>query len=148
MLRLSTRARYALRAMIELGLREGEGLVQLRQVASAQRVSPKYLEQLAGQLRQAGLVQTERGPQGGCRLARAPSEITALQIVRAVEGPLALLDCLSRPSACERSHRCAARSLWGRVTDAIAQLLGETTLAQLCEDQRLRDGRLPSSYQI
>jgi Rrf2 family protein len=148
MLRLSTKARYALRAMIELGLHEGEGLVQLRQVASAQDLSPKYLEQLTGQLRQAGLVRTERGPQGGYRLARAASEITALQVVKAVEGPLALLDCVSNTSVCERSHNCAARKLWAKVTEAVIHMLGQTTLAQLCDDQRLGEARRPSSYQI
>jgi Rrf2 family protein len=148
MLRLSTKARYALRAMVELGLHEGEGLVQLRQVASAQDLSPKYLEQLTGLLRQAGLVHTERGPQGGYRLARPASEITALQVVKAVEGPLALLDCVADRAACPRSHNCAARKLWSTVSDAVTTMLGETTIAQLCDEQRLGDARRPSWYQI
>ena len=97
MIRPSTRARYALRAMIELALHEGAGPLLLRQVAAAQHISPKYLEQLTMPLRRTGLLQAERGPQGGYELARPADEITAREIVEAVEGPLHLLDCLPAP---------------------------------------------------
>jgi Rrf2 family transcriptional regulator, cysteine metabolism repressor len=136
MLRLSTKARYALRAMIELALREGEGAVQLREIADAQRLSPKYLEQLAIPLRHAGLVHSERGPSGGYSLARPAGEITALEIVRAVEGPLDLLDCVGRAAICERSSSCAARELWQELSVAVGDVLGKRTLADLAECQR------------
>ena len=110
MLRLSTKSRYALRAMLELALREGTGPVQLREVAKAQHISAKYLEQtLAIPLNHAGLVRTERGPSGGYRLAKPAGAITALDIVEAVEGPLQN-PRVSRPDVrCERSSACAAR---------------------------------------
>ena len=148
MIRLSTRVRYALRAMIELALHEGTGPLLLRQIAAAQRISPKYLEQLTIPLRRSGLLQAERGPQGGYELARPGNEITARDIVEAVEGSLHLLDYVPTPQACDRASGCAARVLWGKVGEAIASVLSETTLAQLRDQQRAaEEGKVPC-YQI
>jgi len=122
--------------MLELALREGQGPVQLHQIAEAQDISPKYLEQLAASLRNAQLVRSERGPAGGYELDRAAAEITALDIVHAVEGPLALLECVGRSDACSRSDTCAARGLWGRVSSAMEEALRGTTLSDLREAQR------------
>ncbi len=148
MLKLSTKARYAMRAMLELTLREGTGTVQLREVAKAQHISPKYLEQLAIPLHHAGLVRTERGPSGGYQLARPASMITALDVVQAVEGPLFLLDCLENLKACDRSGACAARGLWSRVTEAIATVLAETTLTDLRDSQLEVTSRQALCYHI
>jgi len=147
-MKLSTKARYALRAMLELSLREGDGPVQLARIAKAQDISPKYLEQLAIPLRHAGLVRSERGPAGGYELANPAITITALDIVQAVEGPLDLLDCLGRSSVCDRADACAARSLWGRVSAALADVLRETTLADLRDAQREADTGATFCYQI
>ena len=147
-MKLSTKARYALRAMLELSLREGQGPVQLRQIAAAQDISPKYLEQLAMPLRNAGLVRSERGPLGGYQLARPPIAITALDIVLAVEGPLDLLDCLSQSRVCSRAEACAARTLWGRVSAAISDVLADTTLADLRDAQREASTAATFCYQI
>ena len=147
MLRLSTKARYALRAMIELAMHEGEGLVQLREVADAQQLSVKYLEQLTISLRHAGLVRAERGPQGGYELSRPPEEITALQVVQAVEGPLSLIDCIAQNGTCDRRSSCAAHGLWCRLNTAIGRVLSESTLADLRQEQRALSEPLPS-YQI
>ncbi len=148
MLKLSTKSRYALRAMMELAIREGTGPVQLREVAKAQHISPKYLEQLAIPLHHAGLVLTERGPSGGYRLAKPASSITALDVVQAVEGPLQLLDCLGRAAACDRSAICAARGLWGEVEGAISAVLGRTTLMDLRESQQAAIAGQAMCYQI
>ena len=147
-MKLSTKARYALRAMIELALHEGEGPQLLRDVASAQRVSPKYLEQLTTPLRHAGLVRTERGPSGGYELARPAARITALDIVQAVEGPLDLLDCVGRSAACDRAGTCAARRLWVRVGEAMNGALAEATLADLRDSQRSASRPDAFCYQI
>ncbi len=148
MLKPSTRARYALRAMIEVALHDGAGPILLRQIAQAQGISPKYLEQLAIPLRRAGLLQAERGPQGGYELAKPASEITARDIVEAVEGPLDLLDCVRTPTACERTQACAARDLWARLSEAVAAVLSATTLADLRDQQAAaRAGKAPL-YQI
>jgi Rrf2 family cysteine metabolism transcriptional repressor len=148
MLKLSTKARYALRAMMELAIQEGRGPVQLREVARAQRLSPKYLEQLAIPLRHAGLLHTERGPSGGYELARPAVSISALEVVQAVEGPLQLLDCIGRASACDRSGTCAAQELWREVGGAISKVLSGTTLAQLRDSQLAALTDQPLCYQI
>jgi len=147
MLRLSTKARYALRAMIELSVRQGQGLVQLREVAEAQNLSIKYLEQLTISLRHAGLVRAERGPQGGYQLSKSAEQITALEIVQAVEGPLHLIDCLVQDGACDRTGACAAHGLWRKLNGVIGKLLVETTLASLRDEQRALAEPL-ASYQI
>jgi Rrf2 family protein len=148
MLKASTRARYSLRAMIELALHEGSGPLLLRELAAAQHISLKYLEQLTIPLRRAGLVQTERGPQGGYELARPAAEITVMEIIQAVEGPLELLDCMSRPTSCERATACAARDLWTKVNDAIGAVLSRTTLADLRDEQLAAEAARALVYQI
>ena len=148
MLKLSTKARYALRFMIELSLHEGEGLVHLATVAEAQSLSQKYLEQLAMSLRHSGLVNAERGSAGGYELAQSPAEITARQIVQAVEGPLELIGCVARPSTCQRSPGCAAHGLWRRLNAAIGDVLMETTLADLRDEQRRLPAVSPGAYSI
>ncbi len=148
MLKLSTKARYALRAMMELAMREGKGPVQLREVAKAQRISAKYLEQLAIPLRHAGLLRTERGPTGGYELMRPPEEITALEVVQAVEGPLDLLECVAHTNACDRTATCATRQLWMEVGEAIGTVLERKTLADLRESQLTARGQAPVLYQI
>ncbi len=147
-MKLSTKTRYALRAMVELALREGQGPVQLRQIAEAQAISPKYLEQLAIPLRNAGLVRSERGPAGGYELARPAHAITALDIVQAMEGPLDLLDCLGQTEACDRSETCAARALWARVGAAMSDVLAQTTLADLRDAQRRAHAQAALAYHI
>ena len=134
--------------MIELSLHEGEGLIHLATVAEAQNLSQKYLEQLAMSLRHSGLVNAERGSQGGYELAQSPADITALQIVQAVEGPIELITCVARPSTCERSPGCAAHGLWHRLGGAINNVLLETTLADLREDQRRLPAVSPGAYNI
>ena len=148
MLKLSTKARYGLRAMIELALREGEGPVQLGEIAAAQRISPKYLEQLFIPLRSAGLIRSERGPKGGYTLARPPDQITALDAVRAVEGPLDLIDCIGPSHSCEHAARCVARMLWSDASAAISSVLGRTTLQDLANQQRDMDRSTALSYDI
>jgi Rrf2 family protein len=134
--------------MMDLAAHEGQGPMQLREVARAQRIPAKYLEQLAIPLRHAGLLRTERGPSGGYELARPATAITALDVVQAVEGPLQLLDCLSRASACDRAGVCAAQELWGEVGAAIASVLAERTLAELRERQAAAITDRPLTYQI
>jgi len=147
-MRLSTKARYALRAMMELALHEGEGPQLLREIAQAQRLSVKYLEQLTIPLRHAGLVRSARGPNGGYELARPAAEITALDVVAAVEGPLTLLDCVGRTAACDRTATCVARQLWMRAGEAISAALSDTSLAHLRDSQRAADTSDAFCYQI
>ncbi|MCJ7751761.1 MAG: Rrf2 family transcriptional regulator [Armatimonadetes bacterium] len=121
-------------------MREGLGAVQLAQIAKSQTISPKYLEQLFIPLRNAGLVRSERGPKGGYVLARLAADITVLEIVRAVEGPLDLLDCVGKSRACDKAEQCAARELWKSVSEAVTAVLDKRNLKTLADKQRKLSG--------
>lgn len=148
MFKVSTKARYALRAMIELAIRDEETFVPLAELAEAQGISPKYLEQLAITLRNAGLVRSERGPKGGYALALRPQKITVLDIVSAIEGPVVLLSCLQRAGLCQRARDCAARRFWQRLNESITAVLVQSTLAELRDEQQTDRMDSAPSYSI
>ena len=93
-MKLSTKGRYSVTALYELALHYGEGVVPIKTIAKSQGISENYLEQLMLPLRRAGLVESVRGAQGGYTLSRPPAEVTIGEIITAVEGPIALVDCL------------------------------------------------------
>jgi Rrf2 family protein len=129
-MRLTARSEYGLLALVDLGVRYGEGPVSAREVSERQGVPAKFLEQLLGALRKAGLVCSVRGARGGFSLTRDPSDITILQVVEALEGPLAPTSC-DGGSVCGRSGACAAAVVWGKATDALRDVFDTTTLADL-----------------
>lgn len=134
--RLSQRGEYALRAMLVLGLRHGEGVVRIQTVADEQNIPKRFLEQILNDLKDARVVESRRGVQGGYRLARPPAQITLAEIIRHVDGPLAPVGCVSErfyeKCSCPDEDRCALRSVMREVRDAIARLLEQVTLAELC----------------
>lgn len=133
-MRLSTRGEYGLRTMAGLANVYESGPISLAQVAKSENISLSYLEQLIGQLRKKGLVVSTRGAKGGYRLARPPERITVGDVVRAVEGPIAPLDCVSEEEAnckCQHQSACRTRVVWERLRDSIAETLDSTTLADL-----------------
>lgn len=135
-MRLSTKGRYGLRIMLELALRQGEGPVQVATIARSQDLPPKYVHVLAGGLKGAGLLLAARGPAGGLALARDPGAITVLDVVTALEGPPAAVDCVLDPAPCARSGGCATREVWDELTRAMEDVLRRHTLASLAERQR------------
>jgi len=139
---MSTRTRYAVRAMMQLAMQSSDQPAQLHTIAEEQQLSVKYLEQIVRPLRLAGLIISERGSSGGYRLGRPASQITALDIVQAVEGPLAVVHCVARPDMCPRSPACIARELWSNVGRAIGRVLGEANLAELARRQRAASSSL------
>ncbi len=134
-MRLSTKARYAARAMTELALRFGKDPVKLKDVANSQDISIKYLEQLMYPLRTGSYVKTQKGSRGGYSLSRPPEEITLYDIVYCVEGSLAPVDCVDNPHVCNRVNLCVTRNVWIRLHQAIVKELKSTTLAALAEEQ-------------
>ncbi len=135
-MKLTTRARYGTRALLDLAMRPGQP-VQLKHVAERQTISKKYLEQLLAPLKDAGVVHTVRGPSGGYQLARPPEELRLGDLLRVLEGPLELVECVGpEGTECERSELCAARSLWTKVAEAIEETLNRVTLADLVVMQR------------
>jgi Rrf2 family cysteine metabolism transcriptional repressor len=137
MIRISTRGRYALRAMVELAQHGGSGPVLRQEIAQRQEISADYVAQLCRYLQSAGLVEGVKGPGGGYRLARAAAGITAGDIIRAVEGPIAAVECilygLDEELACHRADGCAAHLLWHRLTEAISGILDSVTLQDLAD---------------
>ena len=137
-MKLSTRARYGLRAMVDLAA-QGEGAIRpMKEIADSQGLSVKYLEQLVGFLRAARLVHPVRGRNGGLQLTRPASEIKVGEIVRALEHPFSIVDCLDGIRECPRAGECVTREVWEAVERAIDDVLDSMTLEDLAERQRER----------
>lgn len=146
-MKMSTRGRYGLRAMMELARHCGEGPVPVETIASNQEISGKYIHNLMASLHSAGLVRTVRGPKGGYELARPPSEITALDAVEALEGKNVLVECVADASSCRRAGRCTARDIWCEVAASIDGVLRKLTLAEIVSRQRSKQGEA-TTYSI
>ena len=130
-MKLSTKGKYGLYAMIYLARHEGEGPQSLKAIAEL-GTPEAYLEQLLGSLRRADLVKTVRGAQGGYQLSRPPEEITLCQIIEAMEGPLSFSDCVGETeNACSRSPDCAARGVWEYLTERFNGLMDAITLRDM-----------------
>lgn len=130
-MKISTKGRYALRTMLELALAE-DGLTSVKAIAASQDISEKYLEQIMGKLAKAGLVVSVRGAQGGYRLAKAPSEYTAAEILSAIEGDLTPVSCMENsPNMCPRSGFCVTLTVYQRLYEAEMKTLNSITLEEL-----------------
>ena len=141
MFRLSTRGRYALRAMVDLAQHASSEPVGRQELADRQEISADYVAQLFRHLVAQGLVDGVKGPGGGYRLARDPAKISAGDVLRAVEGPVAVVDCVltgeAMPAPCNRTEQCITHLLWKRVSDAIEEELDAVTLAELSQQMQL-----------
>lgn len=140
-MRLSTRSRYGTRMMADLAARYEEGPVQIGEIAKRQNISVKYLEQLIIPLKRADFIISVRGPKGGHRLARPPETISVGEIVRVLEGNIALSVCTIDPKSCERSGSCRTRNIWGEAARAMMEKLEETSLAALIGQPEKGPGR-------
>ena len=135
-MKLSTRGRYGLRALLDLAVHQGEGLVLLKDIARRQEVSLPYLEHLITPLVAAGLVKSTRGARGGVLLLRSPAEVKLSEVVQLLEGSIAPVDCVNDPKVCNRSASCVTRDIWIQMKEAMTQVLDSTTLQDLVERQR------------
>ena len=138
MLKVSQKLEYAMRAMIELAQRrDEEGLVPAREIAERQQIPLRFLEQQLGALSKAGLVESFRGAGGGCRLSRAPEEITMAEIADAIEGQIFPMFCLE-PSdhTCFQDSRCGLQGFWADVARAVQDVFAQTTVADLAARHR------------
>ena len=133
---LSTKGRYAIRAMLDLALQSGEGYTLLKGISKRQEISHPYLEQLFTRLKTARLVRTARGPNGGFMLARSPSEITIREILQTMEGSTAPVECVDDVTVCSRAHSCVCRKVWVEMKEAIDKVLEATSLQDLAKRQK------------
>ncbi len=131
-MKLSTRSRYGVRLMIYLAVHEKTGAVQLRQVAEEEGISEKYLGQIVIPLRNAGLIKSLRGAQGGYFLNRKAGEITLADVVECLEGSLYPVDC-SEEEDCERLTHCVAADVWCELGKRIKEYLTSVTLGKMAE---------------
>ncbi|MBN1363117.1 MAG: Rrf2 family transcriptional regulator [Sedimentisphaerales bacterium] len=135
-MKLSTRTRYGMRAVIELAHHEEKRPLQLKVIAERQGISVKYLEQLMSLLRSAGFVRSIRGSKGGYVLARPADQINVYEIFRCLEGAVTTAECTDDAAYCERAADCAAREIWLRVEEAIHGVLGSLTLADVVQQAK------------
>src|ERR671918_2216207 len=137
----STKAEYGVRLMVELGRQPGSRPVSLSSVAEGEHLPLSYLEHLVAKLRKAGLVTSQRGAHGGYRLGRPAGEIEMLEVVQALEGTIAPMECfyadpegrVSCSHETDGDHACSTKLLWTRVQGGVTKALGGTTLAELVE---------------
>lgn len=147
-MKLSTRARYGTRALLELALRQKEGLVQLKEIASKQQISLYYLERLIAPLIAGGILRSIKGPKGGIYLAKSPEDIKLSEVIQLLEGPLALVECVNDPNVCERSAFCVTRDIWGELKIVMDGVLKSTTLQDLVDRHRRKKQPEPAMYNI
>jgi Rrf2 family protein len=146
-MRISTRARYGLRLMLDLALKFGKGPIFLKEVSRSQEISEKYLGQIIMPLKAAGLVKSFRGAHGGYTLQREPEKITVREIVATLEGDLNLVECVANPSSCERYAGCVTQEVWCQISRAVSDTLEGITLADLVQRHRRR-GEETATYAI
>ena len=137
-MKLSTKGRYGLKAMYDLALNYGDEPVSLKSIAERQGISENYLEQLMANLRKAGLVRSIRGAYGGYLLSREPSKITVGDVLRALEGPIGLVDCVLEQDAvkCLKYEKCITRTVWEKISDSIVKTIDSITLQDMCNNTK------------
>jgi len=134
-MRLTTKGRFAVTAMIDLGLRQSSGPVALAAISQRQQISLSYLEQLFGKLRRNELVESTRGPGGGYTLARNPSEITVAEIISSVDEPMDATHCAGKENCLGEGTRCMTHDLWASLNTKMIEFLSSVTLQKLVDDQ-------------
>lgn len=150
-MRLTTKGRFAVTAMLDLALNSGRGPVTLAGISERQNISLSYLEQLFGKLRRRTLVESVRGPGGGYHLAKSESEISVADIVMAVDEPLDATQCGGKEN-CHDDQRCMTHDLWARLNEKMIDYLTAVKLSDLAAEQRAtvarREARAASTVQV
>jgi len=139
-MKLSTRGRYATRALLDLASHQEEEPVLLKDIAQRQQISLRYLEHLITPLVTAGIIRSTRGVRGGVWLAKPPQEIKLSEVIQLLEGSIAPVECVNNPGICVRSELCVTRDSWGELKKPMDDVLESTTLQDLVERQK-RKGR-------
>ena len=130
-MKISTKGRYALRVMIDLALNSNENFIALKEIAKRQDITVKYLEQIVALLNKAGFLETARGNAGGYKLAKEPKDYIVGDILRATEGDLAPIFCLTEDGVCQRKQICKTYSFWKGLDDVINDYINSKTLEDL-----------------
>ena len=135
-MRLTTKGRYAVTAMLDLALHVEKGPITLADISSRQEISLSYLEQLFSKLRKNGLVMSARGPGGGYKLSREAKDIYVAEVISAVDETVDATRC-KRKGNCQRDHRCLTHELWCDLSDQIFNFLSSISLGQLVQNSTI-----------
>jgi len=133
-MRLTTKGRFAVTAMVDLAMQRGSGPVTLAEISQRQKISLSYLEQLFGKLRRRALVDSVRGPGGGYCLSKDTAQVSVADIILAVDEPIDATQCGGKEN-CRDEQKCITHDLWARLNDRIFDYLGAVTLKQLVDEQ-------------
>lgn len=136
-MRLTTKGRFAVTAMVDLALRHGSGPVTLAEISARQKISLSYLEQLFGKLRRRALVDSVRGPGGGYCLAKDMTQVSVADIILAVDEPIDATQCGGKEN-CHDDQKCITHDLWAKLNQHIIDYLGAIKLGQLVEEQKAK----------
>ena len=136
-MKLTTKGRFAVTAMVDLGMQHGSGPVTLAEISQRQKISLSYLEQLFGKLRRRALVDSVRGPGGGYCLAKDMGHVSVADIILAVDEPVDSTQCGGKEN-CRDDEKCITHDLWARLNERIFDYLGVVTLKQLVDEQQAK----------
>lgn len=128
-MKVSTKGRYGLRILIDIAANSKDSPRMIKDIAASQGISSKYVSGLALKLRNAGFIKSVRGVNGGYVLAKSPNAISILEVFEAMEGEVAIVDCLADPNCCGRCETCQARNIWKTANDSLKNSMGWITLA-------------------
>jgi len=145
-MKLSTRARYGIRALLDLARNGDSSPVSLKEVAERQEISMSYLEHLINPLVASGIIRTVRGSKGGIVLSKPAAKIKLSEVVELLEGSTAPVDCVDCPENCRRSEDCVTRDVWVKLKEAIDGVLSSITLQELVERQKNRQKAVNMFY--
>jgi len=148
-MRVSTKGRYGVRALLELAINYGQGPTFIRDIAKRQAISEAYLVQIFVSLKMAGLIKSVRGAYGGYLLAREPKQINLKEVLDILEGSEQAVPCLDTPQACSLYKSCVVKEFWKELEDSQKKLMTQTTLADLIKKKQQKDLELtPPVYNI
>jgi len=147
-MKISTKGRYGIRALLDVALHQGGSPVQLKAIAQRQQISLHYLEHIIAPLIAAGMLRSTRGARGGVSLGRSPQEIRLSEVVQVLEGSIAPAECVDDPNVCSRADLCVTRDIWAEMKGAMAGVLESTTLRDLVERQREKQKSEVIEYHI
>lgn len=141
-MKLSTKGRYGLSAMVDLAMHEKEGRISIKSISERQNISMNYLEQIIAMLKKEGFVKSSRGAQGGYALSRSPDRISVGDILRALEGDLNPVDCIlvNEEKECEASDSCVTKFVWKKISDSINDVVDHITLEDILRENNRRKG--------
>jgi Rrf2 family transcriptional regulator, cysteine metabolism repressor len=147
---ISQKTQYALRAVFELAKRQGDGAVKIGSVAAVQAIPKRFLENILLQLRGAGIVESRRGRDGGYLLIRDAANLTVGEIIRLVQGPLDVVDCVSsrEPNRCPLGPECLFLPLWIAAGQAQMEVFNRTTFKDLLNKDRQKEDAFVPTYSI